>query len=257
MRMIRSRWIATLGLLPALLLAGGGIADALRVPDGASITGFTGYDLKTDELLFRAVRVVSNEASLVRERTVYSLGDGSRAQDVVVVYHASDMELVSYEKRFPFTGERERMVKNGDTVRLSYRPAAADAEKSVELDWHPGMLYSNMVMARMLTDAGRLAAGEEIVFDLLVPSRLDTYRFRLRKQREVDLEGRQAMVVLLEPDSWLIRRFVPEFRFYLSATAPYRLLEYRGRTTVKNKAGTPIWARLVYEYGDSETVGSR
>jgi hypothetical protein len=36
--------------------------------------------------------------------------------------------------------------------------------------------------------------------------------------------------------------------FYFSLEPPYDLLEYRGRTSVKDAKGDPIDARVVYRY---------
>jgi len=72
-----------------------------------------------------------------------------------------------------------------------------------------------------------LAAGRAVSFDLLVPSRFESYRFRLI-ERPRSAAGHR--VIRLEPESWLVRRFVAPMDFHYDHRR--RAVKYFGPTTV-------------------------
>jgi hypothetical protein len=91
-----------------------------------------------------------------------------------------------------------------------------------------------------------LRAGGTLTLDLLVPSRLETVRFRVRWEGDTLLEGQPAAVMRMEPATWLIRQLVDPLHFFFATDAPHRLIEYRGRTALKRDDGKPQDARVVY-----------
>ena len=90
--------------------------------------------------------------------------------------------------------------------------------------------------------------GEALAFELIIPSRLETIGFRLKKDSEVTQGGEAAIVIRMEPDSWLIRQLVDPMFFYVAAKPPHRLIEYRGRISVKSDDGEDQDLRVVYRY---------
>ncbi len=52
----------------------------------------------------------------------------------------------------------------------------------------------------------------------------------------------------MDPDSWLIRQLVDPLFFYFDPEPPHRLLEYRGRVSIKSDDGDDQDLRITYHY---------
>ena len=78
-----------------------------------------------------------------------------------------------------------------------------------------------------------LSAIKRCAFLFLAPSRLDWYRFRAKKTGFKKWQGRRAMIVEVEPDSFIIRLFAKKLIFYMDCE--YRVMSgYAGMVMVKD-----------------------
>jgi hypothetical protein len=80
-----------------------------------------------------------------------------------------------------------------------------------------------------------LEAGKAVNFPFLVPSQLDTYNFKIRKHREVTIEGSTASVIRLNL-SGVLAWFTP----YIEVSyrqADQVLMRYEGLTNIRNADG--------------------
>ena len=80
-----------------------------------------------------------------------------------------------------------------------------------------------------------LEGGKTVSFPFLVPSQLDTYNFKIRKHREVTIEGSAASVIRLNL-SGVLAWFTP----YIEVSyrqADQVLMRYEGLTNIRNAEG--------------------
>jgi hypothetical protein len=207
-----------------------------------------GLGLKDGKLLFRGQGTISSREGRILETIVYADADGRETQRVEAEYEQESLALVKFRREYTRTGEWESLERQGERVRMLYREEGEAEPEARELIWKEGMAFTVVVGPRIRKERAALLAGKEVSFELIVPSRLDVYGFRLRKEGEAEVDGRRVLVIRMEPSAFLIRQLVDPILFYFSVEPPYDLLEYRGRTSVKDAKGDAIDARVVYRY---------
>ena len=110
---------------------------------------------------------------------------------------------------------------------------------SKEVDQIVGQGFHQFIMHNL----ERIAQGEVIHIRLVLPSRLDQYKFRIRK-RKVDGD---TLYIRLEIDNWLLRLFAPH------VDAEYdqknrRLLRYEGISNLEDASGKHKKVTITYSY---------
>lgn len=90
-----------------------------------------------------------------------------------------------------------------------------------------------------------LRGGKSVRLTLVVPGRLDSYRFRAGKFDEVDHRGRTAWKITVEHDSLLVRFLVDPITLYYDAETR-RLLEFQGISNISDAQGENFDARIEY-----------
>ena len=226
------------------------VAPTSIFAQATSVVGFQAYALDGDDLVFQGDSRTTSEGGKVREVVIYRDPAGKEIQRVETVYEEAGFVLVSYSKVDHRTGESEKMVKTGSDVELRYRKSAEDAERSETLEWSDSMGFTSMIVPGIRKNWELLAQGEELEMDFLVPSRLETVGFRLTKEGEETVGGKAVVVIRMEPSAFVIRLLVDPLYFYLESAQPRRLIQYRGRTSVKTVDGDSLDARLTYIYTD-------
>ena len=238
------------GMAAAALVALAALAPLplTRAQDGATQSAFEGFDLKSGQLLFRGESHTVQEGGRTKESVRYFDLSGTVIQTLETEFDSGSAKLFSMKREFPLTGETESATIEGDHVKMTHRESGKDKEKQDQLKWTGVMVFPPTVVPRMRLGWETLMSGRKLEIDMVVPSRLDSYGFRILKEAETELEGRRIVVMVLEPGSMLVRRLVDPMRFVWSLDSPRRVLEYRGRTTVRDAKGDPIDARIVYHY---------
>ena len=93
-----------------------------------------------------------------------------------------------------------------------------------------------------------LESGDALVVPFLVPSRLDTVKFRVRKAGETTIDGQAASVIrlsLASPLGWFLPDIDVSYR-----RSDRRLLRYRGVTNIRDDTGDMISAQIDFAEAD-------
>lgn len=91
-----------------------------------------------------------------------------------------------------------------------------------------------------------LIQGENVTFNLAVPSQLDYYEFRVKKEREEIIQNRRTIVVRFESDHWFVRVFVdPVIVWYDFETR--RAVRYEGISNIYNENGKSYIVRVTFD----------
>lgn len=87
--------------------------------------------------------------------------------------------------------------------------------------------------------------GKNLSFYFTVPSRLDYYKFRIRKAKELQLQGKAAMMVYLEPDNFVLRALIDPIIIYYDMETK-RIVSYEGISNINSGNGDNYIVKLVY-----------
>lgn len=122
----------------------------------------------------------------------------------------------------------------GEVLAVRYRSSGERPLETAAIAASGKMI--GKAMPQLILDRWQdLLAGSSATFDLVVPSRLETFRYRIRHDARSSSPGTKQVFVA-DADSWLIRQFAPAltFTFADSQTASdRRLLELVGPSPVE------------------------
>lgn len=181
--------------------------------------------------------------------------DGGRLESAVTTYLdpngrtigrlQSDYRRSAYAPDYSFfdlrTGKRESARNEGGAIVLRY----GEQEKRYPVSRDEIVVLGQGMHHFVRANLERLA-NETISVRFGIPSRLDTYGFRIRPL------GRPSPGVVrlrIESDSWLIRALAPHLEVdYELATR--RLLRYEGVSNLDGPGGETQKVVIVYDYGD-------
>ena len=158
----------------------------------------------------------------------------------------SDFSKSPYAPSYRFadrrTGKTEAAEVSGPKVRLRYQ----GEQKDVKVDAGLTLIVGQGLHHYVRLNLERLARSEATV-EFAIPSRLDTYRFRLRP-----LASPAPGVVRLriEVSNFILRKLAPniDVDYELSTR---RLLRYRGVSNLEDKDGATQEVVIQYRYGDA------
>lgn len=211
--------------------------------------GLKMYHMKSGKLLYEAERVIENADGRVTERTVFARpGGGESIQESETVYEEASLKLISHNMKDSRLGLTEEVTVSSGKVKFAYREDKEEDVDEDEMDWSDDMIIGATVMPLLRRNWEKIKKDEEVVFELIVASRQGTVSFRLRKDAMAKVGGEPVTVVVMEPDSFLIRSLVDPMYFSVADTAPHRLLKYAGRTSVKADDGDDQNLRVEYSY---------
>ncbi len=233
--------------LPFLALAPGGIASfAAGEAWAESRTEISIYSLETGSLVFRGKETEEVKDGRLTRITIYTTPAGKPIQEKKSVYRIEGLVPELYTMKDLRSGETEELRKDGNTIHMSARENKDEDLDSDTEDWEPGSLFSAALVAYMRIVLDRLMNGEEVEFSFYAPSRQAVYTFRFVLDEERTAAAKEAIVIVMEPGTWLVRRLVDPLYFYLGKKAPHPLLEYRGRTTIRTLEGDTQDLRVTY-----------
>ena len=193
------------------------------------------------QTLFTFRRTSAREGNDIRVQREYRLADGTVAARERVAY-AGD-RLVSYELEDLRSGEKGRAVvqrRGGgqrDLLRLEFAASRSRQRADQEI-LQPTTIVNDMLPGFLLAHWAELMSGARIKCRFVVLSRTETVGFEIFKDSEVNVAGRPAVRVRMEPASMLIAQLVNPVFFVVEKDGEHRILEYTGRTTPRVKSGS-------------------
>jgi hypothetical protein len=194
---------------------------------------------------------------LYREHHEVTEADGKPVRALSVYYDqagkeigrlTSDFKRSAYAPAYRFTdvrtGKQESVAVSGGRLDIAYR----GEQKTLPVPGDQLLVVGQGLHHYARQNLERLARGA-VTVRFAVPSRLDTYVFRIRP-----LAAPRPGVVRLriEIDSWLLRQLAPHLEVdYELATK--RLLQYRGVSNLEASDGSTqnVVIRYTYPGGDS------
>jgi hypothetical protein len=197
---------------------------------------FTGYarDLKTGSPLYVEVHSVANPGTAGETRVVlYQCADGSPFARKELAYDA-DRIAPAFRFEDSRSGYTEGLVRRANHLEVFERSGALATRRTARVE-HGGLVadagFDEFVRLRW----DELERGAKLDAPFLVPSRLDSMSFRVRKVGEAQIAGETASLIRLSL-AGLLSLLAPDIE------VAYRqrdraLLRYRGVTNVRDAAG--------------------
>lgn len=121
--------------------------------------------------------------------------------------------------------------------------------KKDEEKWNDDFVVGAILSRHVKAHWADLVAGKNIDMRFGVPERRETVGFKIFKEEEKKIDGRDVIVAKMKPTSMIIAAIVKPLYFYFDKETK-RLVEFRGRVLPKQKDGNG-WKDL-----DAETVYS-
>ena len=172
---------------------------------------------------------------LATERVEYRSPDG-RLLATKRLDYTPDASAPRFELTMAVNAYREGLRQTADGLQTFYRPVEGGRTYTEPLAGSDDLVADGgfeRVVAQRLAD---LRTGHSLSFDFLVPGRLSTYPFRVRRVGDTEVLGEPAVHLRMEPASWLLRWLAePVEVFYHRERG--RLLRYVGPTNLRDAAG--------------------
>jgi hypothetical protein len=216
---------------------------------------FTGYarDLATGALLYVETHAVTGAGTAHEKRVVlYRCEESSAPFARKLLTYGSERTRPEFDFVDARSGFAEMLGRSGRSLLVSARPGA----------YEPMRTRALQRVERLVADAGfdefvraswdALARGAAIEVPFLVPSRLDSVSFRVRKTRDTQIDGAAATVFRLSPAGplgWFLPDIEVSYR-----DSDRRLLRYRGLTNIRDAAGTLLAAQIDFPDAARDTL---
>jgi hypothetical protein len=217
----------------AMVLAGGLMPLKAQAAEEQAVRKAKLFDLKDRKtLLF----TYEHETSLSGDHRVatsrYRDPSGKLAIEESVDFAKDGFQLLKYsqsQKQLGTDGSIE--VKDGK-AKFSYTKdgKTKTSDESIKGDFIVGLTIVPYLQAHW----SQLMKGDTLSARLGVLDRLESVGFRYKKEKDLDLDGKKAVMVIMEPEAWVIRQVVDPLHFTLTADGS-KLLQIEGRATVKRE----------------------
>jgi hypothetical protein len=217
---------------------------------GASAT-FTGYarSLDTGQLLYIESHAVNASGSSSEARVVlYRCGVGEAPFARKDLIYGAQRSAPAFNFVDARSGYAEGLKRDADRLEVFERAGAKARTRTDTLPTEGALVadagFDEFVRAQWDT----LERGDAVEIPVLVPSRLGSVLFRVRKISETQIEGETANVFRLSvagPVGWFLSDIDISYR-----KGDRRLLRYRGITNIRDTAGNLIAAQIDFPEAD-------
>jgi hypothetical protein len=204
----------------------------------------TAYDLDDARVLYRESHFLSQSGDGASERVVlYRCPDGTAFARKRVVY-GGDAVAPSFEMEDARLGYREGVRGNGATREIFVQRESGADEQRGPLPDAKGLVADAGFDGFVQANWDALQRGDTVRFPFLVPSRLDYFNFKVRKEREETVDGVEASVFRLALGSWWAF-LLPHIDVFYS-NDDRQLLRFEGLTNVRDAEGDNLKARIEF-----------
>jgi len=218
---------------------------------GASDTSFTGYARSLDgrNLLYVESHAISGGGDADETRVVlYRCSAGSAPFARKELDYAAERIAPAFAFEDARSGFAEGLRRNGGGVEVFARAGPSAQTRREVLPRIASMVADAGFDEFVRTRWEDLEKGDSIEVPFLVPSRLDSVNFKVRKVADATIGGDIASVFRLSvagPLGWFLSDIDVSYR-----KRDRRLVRYRGITNVRNVSGSMLEAQIDFPDAD-------
>ena len=198
----------------------------------------TGYarTKETGRLLYIESHYVREAGTAAENRIVlYRCGFGGPTFARKELSYQSQRHTPDFNMIDARSGYAEGVRRTAQGLRAYSQLNATSPRREATLALRPNLVIDAGFDDFVRLNWRELEGGKTVSFPFLVPSQLDTYNFKIRKHREVTIEGSAASVIRLNL-SGVLAWFTP----YIEVSyrqADQVLMRYEGLTNIRNAEG--------------------
>jgi hypothetical protein len=186
------------------------------------------------EVLFTFRRTATRSGPTVRVLREYTRPNGALAARERLVYEAG--RLVSCHLEELQSGGSGSVVVQPDRTdskerRIAFEYTQDHKQKIGTEKLEEDTLVNDMVGPFIATHWNDLMSRLTVKFRFAVITRAETIGFKLSKKSETTWRGKPAVLLKMEPTSWIIAQWVDPLFFTVETEGQHRVLQYLGRTT--------------------------
>jgi hypothetical protein len=222
---------------------------------GAEFPGridFVVVDRDSGAVLMEGEEILESDARAVTKKTVYRDTAGVVVQNESCRFRSSDLRLESYFFENIVSGELVRVENDDGELRVEHRINRTAPIVKSSGRWSEGNAFSKTLGHYVVRNLARLMAGETLDFGLLIPSRGEAFAFRVAVETPA---GTDRLEVVLEPQSWIVRRFVARMSFVVRTGSAPVVEVFRGPSPVDSEPYRGRQVEIRFRY--PETASTR
>lgn len=142
-------------------------------------------------------------------------------------------------------GHQEIVDVKGDHVKILYKECEGKPVRSKSLHMKEKYVVDGGFNYFIKNNWQAIMEEEYVRFNFVVPSQLDYYGFRIRKDKEGIVNNKKVIVLVMESDNFLIRALIsPVILTYDQQT--HRLVKYEGISNISNNNGSNYVVKITY-----------
>lgn len=213
----------------AFLAMGTFLGDAAM----AVTVAFDVLDVKTGKLLLTGVEDITEVNDRIERHARYLNRNGETVQTETFAYGSEDHRLRQYDYRDPQTGEAVDVTADGeDHVKVSFLASTGGDTKTGRIRVSADAIHGKAIPEVLLRHWDSLVAGNVVSMELIVPSRLETIRFRGRYDADASARAHHPIFVV-DAENWFLRLVAPKFTFAFDDAEKRQVTEYVGPSPVE------------------------
>jgi len=217
------------------------------------------YSSDRKDLLFRFTRRATRTGSTVHVERDYLYPDGRLAVREQVSYEGDRLVSVSLEDSQTGASGSAKLnatskAPSQSSILFEFRKDGQANPKSGREDLVPDTISVDMVAPFLVDHWKTLMDGQKVKCRYVVIPRRETVGFTFQKTSETSRDGKQVVIIRMEPTSIIIGALVDPLFFTLEKSEPHHILEYSGRTTPKLRDGKgwkDLDAITVFDWGQA------
>lgn len=187
-------------------------------------------------------RVDYRDARIVESRTVYFDAQGRKIGELISDYRYGP-RFGSYTFRDIRAGYVDGAEVLDQRIRINRKTRPEEPVETATIPKTDRQIVGQGFHHFIVDHLESIAAGQVFHIALVLPSRLDQFDFRIRKQ---SLEGNR-LSVRLEIENWFLRLFAPHVEADYDLQTG-KLLQYRGVSNLADPQGRHPVVTIEYEY---------
>ncbi len=143
------------------------------------------------------------------------------------------------------TGYIEGGETHGDSIRLFFKTNAKVPLKSKTILVPKPYVIDGGFNYFIKSNWEEIIKGNEMTFNIAIPSELDYYKFRITKEKETVYDKKNAVILKLELDNVVLRYLAGPITIIYDVESK-RLLSYEGLSNIRNSSGKNYEVRISY-----------
>ncbi len=204
------------------------------------------YDLEDKGLLYSEYHYESINQDLVRQSSViYKDSKGEVFAEKKVNFEIRPF-LPEFKLMNEATGHLESTAYIKNEYKVRFLEKVNDKLKEKLLNYSEDAIsdagFDNFVMSHWQ----QIISGEQFTRDFLIPGMLRFFKFRIYQKEIAEEAGEKYRVLVIEPDSFLIRQFTRASRLYYAFDKP-ELKRFEGISNMRDAEGKNYTVLIKYE----------